>query len=349
MLTAKEIHIDIDQGLRKVASNVYRKLYPEEIDWAFNKVTERFIASLVTPDKNGSGSFQVNQSKLDDIQNIIESGYELDVFYKDEERGYGVLPSNYMYLVNDKSKILTDCSENFTLSHDVVYNEYISVLKFKDSIGNAGIYYNQLELYINTVKVFDIENYSISAGLTAANEKFVLINLILDVLTKANFKIYWERYKDLYHNESFIIVSNTAVTSSITVDTIIELGINSFTTLNRFTTIYDKVVNNRLLSSSKLNESLYNNVFTKSIQKSPITNLASNYLYFFHTKRLIPYRLIIDYVRKPRKISLILNHSSDLSEQAVRKVTDLTIEYLKLTLESESYNAKVQDNQLRME
>ena len=57
--------------------------------------------------------------------------------------------------------------------------------------------------------------------------------------------------------------------------------------------------------------------------------------------------MLIDYVRKPRQISLALNQGCELAGTAPRLIVDATIEYLKLVIENPSYQAVLQDNQIR--
>jgi len=348
MLTALEYHIEVGQGFQKAASNVYDYFQPEEIDYCLNKHVDRFIERCVRPRKDGSGAFEINEASLADIQNIIKKDHTLTVYKAGEDKGYALMPRDYNYLLNDRSIMVSDCTTNFTT--DVTgKSEYIGLLRFTDSVKGSAPYYNTLSITINGNTVFDIVNYKISTGLNAVNEKFVIIHLILEVLTSRGINVYWERYRDLYEQDKFIIVSDIALTGSINIDGTVNVMTVSSTSYDIFMSGSEKEVTNRLTNSAALPSVLNDNVLYKSISRSPVSNLAGNKLFIFHSKRFIVNTAVIDYVRKPRKISLLLNQSCDLSENAARKICDLTVEYLKNIVESPAYQLKVQDNLLRME
>jgi hypothetical protein len=136
-MNAQEIHIDINLGLQKIASNVYRKFFPEEIDWIYNRVRGRFISSKVTPSKDGNGRFEVNQASLDDIQVLIETDFSLPSYRFNDNKVFAILPSNYQYLINDRSQIITDCSGAFQTSN---VDQKIGYLRFANTVATSSFY-----------------------------------------------------------------------------------------------------------------------------------------------------------------------------------------------------------------
>lgn len=346
MLTALECHIEVNQGFQKVASNIYDYFQPEEIDWVLNKNVDRFIEKCIKRKPNGA--FEINQVFADDIQALIKKNVNLTVFRSNAREAYGVLPRDYKYLINDRSIIVSDCTTGFNTT-TTNRSEFVGVLNFPDSNRIATPYYASFIITINGVVEFNVANYKISTGLNSVNEKFVLIHLVLEELTKKGYKIYWERYRDLYEANSFIIVSDTVTTGSLLVDTVTTTLVSTETVYQTFMAGSESEVPNRLTNSAALYNVLDTNVYYKTIPRSPVSNLADDRLFIFYSERFIVNTLVIDYIRKPRKISLILDQSSELSEDALRKVCDLSVEYLKNIIESPAYQLKLQDNMVRME
>lgn len=348
MITAQEVHIEIQQQTQKIASNVFDKFLPEEIDWIYNKNEARFIESNVRP-KGTAGRFEINEASLDDLQTILVKDYEAITFKQKDGLCYGVLPDNYTYLVNDRSLVLSNCSSLFT-TNTSTYSEVVGKLKFPNSTKLVSPYYSTFNIIINGITVFDIADYNISSGLSSVNEKFVLVNLVREELIDEAYTIYWERYRDVYERNTFIIVSNSAMTGSITIDSVTNSMTTSISTYNIYDPNVEVESNNRLTKSNRLPDVLFNNVFHKSIPRSPVSNLVDGKIFVnYSEKRFIVNKLLIDYIRRPQKLSLILDNSSELPETAVRKICDLSAEYIKVLVESPAYQQKLQDNMVRME
>lgn len=349
MLTAQEVQIEINQIVQKFTSNAYDDFLPEEIDWIYNKVRDRFILSCVRPKADGSGGFQINEAYADYISTIIKRNVELTTYKEKVDEAYSMLPGNYSYLLNDRSYVLSDCSDSFT-ANTTSHTEYIGKLLFSNSPKTTAKYYDTFNIVLNGTTIFDINNYNISAGLNAKNEKFVLIHLVLEVLRRDGINVYWERYRNTYERDTFIIVSSTQPTGSIIIDTLTNILQVSSSSLQVFNSTFEKEVPNRLTKTTALPDVKSNNVFHKPIPNSPVTTLADNKLYVFYSeKRFIVNKLIIDYVRKPQKLSLILNNSCELPEIGVLKCCELAGEYIKNIIESPAYQSKLQDNIVRME
>ena len=349
MLTAQELHIEVNLSFQKIGSDIYQKFLPEEIDWLLNKNMERFISSKVKLRKDGSGGYSVDETSLDDIRSIEEKDVVLPAFVDPiSGKTFSYLPSDYLYLLADRSKILTDCNPSFS-TNTQDYTEYVNILNFLDSPRTSAPYYSDLAILINNVEQFDIRLYNISAGLSSKNQKYVLIHLIISELTKAGYRVYWESYGSIYNKNSFIIVQTTTDTVSMRVDGLFYLGAQTINTNKVFTALPEKVSNNRLTSTGILYDILYNNVHYATDERSPVSNMSKDILYVFYSKRFIIASTVIDYIRKPQPISLILGQGCELPEPSAMKVCDMTVEYMLNITASPNYQAKLNDNLVRME
>ena len=70
-MTAKEMHIQVKQGLQETAASKKRGFFPEEIDLALNTVYGRFIKSSLRAKEDGSGGFELDQAGTDKIRTLV--------------------------------------------------------------------------------------------------------------------------------------------------------------------------------------------------------------------------------------------------------------------------------------
>jgi hypothetical protein len=355
-MTPKEMHIAVEQGLQKHTSYVFDDFLPEEIDLVLNKVQKRFIDDKFRRD-NVSEGFEIEQGDLDDLQFLIEKDIELPAFVNlASKKAYSVFPSDYLYLVNDRTLINDDCKVLDLTPLTPYTEEYVYTYPFDNSTASEN-YYAGFNIIYGGTTIFDLANYTISAGLTSNEERFVIKNLVLDVIRHSLpsdiIGIYWERYRNQYAPNSFIIVSKSNVSNnSITVDGVGTpvLVIGSATpNLSVSTITPNKEVNNRLTKSENLYEVAKDNAFYRTIPRSPISNISKDLIYVHFNERFIVTSLIIDYIRIPQNINLHLDRSCELDENTHERIVDLAVEYIKNTIEQPSYDIKVRDNILRGE
>jgi hypothetical protein len=262
-----------------------------------------------------------------------------------------------MYLVNDRLRLNDDCKISSFNNISTYENEYTIVLPFRNSTKNASPYYDEVVIRLNGNVVFTISDFSISAGLPSVEHKFLIKNIIIDEL-RANLPnnvtgVYWENYRGKFYPDSFIFVTNSNFNqgvNSITVDGVsVSNPSNQVQGLQLYNYNYTNEVPNRLIKSENLHELLNNNSFFKPNFRSPISSLTKDRLTAYFSKRCIGVSLVIDYIRIPRRISLSLNRTCELSESTHERIIDLAVEYIKNTIEQPSYDLKVKDNILRNE
>src|SRR5690606_32932998 len=107
-----------------------------------------------------------------------------------------------------------------------------------------------------------------------------------------------------------------------------------------------KIRSNRLIRNSQV-RTINNTSFLSSSKRSHITYIVGNKLKVIFSQKSIVNLLLINYIRKPSKISLLLNKASDLPEETHTEICDLAVEILKKWIQDPSYNIEVNDNTLR--
>jgi len=354
MKTVKEFHIAVRQSLQKVASNQNRSYLPDEIDWALNVNQERYVKSRIKRTETGTG-FALDQKLLDDISELIVPDTIIQTRKASGSNAYAILPTDYFVLINDRSNIYSNCNSDFTTETEVK-TEHIASVKFPNSTKTSA-FYDTFKITINSASqdytLFDNADYS--KVYTSPFEKFSLVELVLEDINTYQFnntigvKIYWENYKNLYKPDSFIIVYSSSFTGTLIVD---SSRTNSFTsassTYEIFPSKVERTVPNRLTNNSFLGEVL-SDPFAKSNADSIVSRVSGDNLYVFFDNTFIISDVIIDYVRKPRQISLSLNRMCELRESTHQEIVENTVQYLMLVSENPTYNVKQQDNKLNLE
>jgi hypothetical protein len=102
-------------------------------------------------------------------------------------------------------------------------------------------------------------------------------------------------------------------------------------------------IENRLTEGDELYE-LNKNVFYKTRKREPVSSLDRGYLRVYQDKSYIVTSLSIDYVRRPRQISLDLDQSCELAANAPRIIVDGCVTYLKRILENPAYKTMEEDS-----
>lgn len=358
-MTPQEMHIQIDQALQRVSSYAYDNFEPVELDLVLSKMQTRYIDDKFRRDTTSEG-FQAEQGDLDDIQFLIERDKGLPAILEVvSKKSYGVLPSDYLYLINDRTKVNENCNLDLTSSIPYI-RENKAATSFPDSTAGAALY-TDFELLIGSTVLIDSNLIANFPGVPDLLEKHIIRNFILDTIRQGIREnkypgvtgIYYEDYRGEFHKERFILVTDDTRVGElfrVRVD-----GINTSTPVTLIPNLIvsdhspTKEVTNRLTRSQFLPSVLNDNVYHRAQRRSPISNLAKDRLQVYYDEKYIPTEIIIDYIRKPREISLSLNQSCELSDSTHPKIIDLAVEYLKNTIEQQSYEYKVKDNMLRSE
>lgn len=356
MQTVKELHIAVRQSLQKVNSNQNRNFLPEEIDWALNVNQERYVKSRIKRTETNTG-FALDQKMLDDISDLIVPNYSARVIKLNSNTGYIPLPSDYLQLIRDYSKIYTDCNKDFAVTEQS--SEYVGFVKFPNSTKTSQ-FYNDFNITLNYTDVIPktlilFNNTDYSKVYSSPLEKFYLVNLVLEDVNIYGFnneipvKLYWERYKSYYRPDSFIIVSPIIFTGTLRVDSSATNTISVIKTdFELFQQKSDRVIPNILSVNSNLSE-LLADPFAKPNKDFARSYLAYDNLYGIFDSTFIISELGIDYIRKPRQISLSLNRMCELNEQTHQEIVENTVQYLMMVTENPIYTTKQQDNKLNLE
>lgn len=360
-MTVFELHLQLNQRLQEVASYKRDKFKPEELDMALNKAMFRLLETGV------NSKFEDTEINLSQVKALIQKNKVSEVIipqagdplYEDNTlMGYTTLSPDLYWIINNRVETIQNPLDLSTapILATTTLSEYVAVIPFPAL--DTPPYFDNVSVVASVGGSLYTSPSQIAAGFTSANSKYVVVNNILESFYKkiSTLKVYWERYRDTYYKDSFIFVSTIPIgTITLTSGNQTSVVLSTQTSY----TIYDRSLIATLpaktvaISSTKITQEndLYNtlsqNVFYSPRQTEPIVDHLQDYLVFYREISFIITRSYIDYIRKPRTISLLLNQSCELADSAHPKLIDLAVELLRLDTKDPAYQQTVADTQLR--
>lgn len=355
-MTVREMHIEINQSMQKVAANLTRKLLSEEIDWVLNKIQNRYIQQSLRPvnfEGNFTGKFKfTDQLKLDALKPITVNSKFFPAYADTTDSGYtrmySPLPKDYMYLLADSSSTVDVCNEVRVASSNT---ESCTILKLAQTAKVAAPYYLSGSLTVDGTVVTIPANLHPQSNYTGFQRKADVIFIkdwLIQKLWQNNIEVYWERYGNMYYQGSFIFVGIPTVAlvwDGITV-TSSEVINNTKTSFNESST--GQIANNRLVDSTSIHDILYTPFYKTSIE-SPVSELSASNIYVYYNNNTIVKGVYLSYIKIPNTISLSLGTNCDIASEFHQTICDLTVEYIKGQLEDQTGVAiKKADNDTRI-
>lgn len=351
------MHIEVNQAVQKIAANRTRKLLDFEVDWLLNKNMDRFIYSRVTPKRDGSGGFEVKSFDMDAIRTILRPGVEVPTFVADPRRVKAFLPGDYAYLISDESTIkraqVDLAGTPLKPAKTTLTKNLLLIPVFQSALG-TGPYYANVQVYISSGLVFDMQQYTQIRGATfsgfdSKDEVFYVAPLLLRAISDLGWKVYWEKYAELVYPRTLVVdLGPMTYTGSITIDGVTRPAVASTYYVNELD-FYQQPTEDQSnrLTASHIVQNLREVAFYKTQPESPITELAGHILYTYTNASFIVTSTRLTYVRKPQRISLSLGTDCELAPEYHQMICDLTAEYFKAMIADPSWEMKLKDNMTR--
>ena len=313
-----------------------------------------------------NNKFQTDQINLSHVNALVKKNALADVTIPqtndpvyEGNNVYSCIPPDLYWLINLRTETVINplnCETAPTVPTTTVV-EYVNVLKFPTLSGSSP-YLANLQITSSTLGVlYNTSGAILSAGITNVNSKYVIVNNIIETLYRyrtGGLKVYWERYRDNYYQDSFIFVSETnpgaiTMTSGSGTQTTSQTT-TSYTKYNRGLIpagSKTEITSSKVTDGQYLYQSLGQNQFYATRKIEPIISQTQDYFIAYTNTSFIVTRMYYDYIRKPRTISLFLNQSCELADTTHPKVVDLAVEILRLDTKDPSYQATVQDTMTR--
>ena len=348
------MHIDFDVKFQKIASNTLDTFLPEEKDWLLNEAMLRFIKQRMNRKSNiKQDGFQDTQKRYDDLEELVTRRKLPAYVLVDEDAVFSILPHNYLALINDRSVVL--CSSYGVDKDTEPASSFTSNVLFRDDTDNTGGFYSQLKVYVHTNSgtdlVFDISTTPLAGGINL-NAKFQLIDMIKTALNGyVGIEAYWEQSGEAYEKSSFIV--NTKRTDLVSVEVsvrqtpVVITNVGTFTSDNyiSYTDSGNQEVQNRLVKLEDVYR-MKTNSFHKPLPSSPLSVLRDTIIQIYQSTLFIVSGINVDYIRIPRKISILLNQSCELAESVHGEVVDIAVKIAASRIMSDNYKGIINDDTL---
>jgi len=328
--------VEVQQQLQKQGAQRTRKFLDEEIVWVLNKAQLKFRDSKLRKKVDNSGAYEIDQRHTDALRVWTVQNKELVTYAPTSFESRGILPSDYAYLLSDSSAVVTNCqNSNFNLATDNTYN--LTKVLFGNTGLNASPFYTNFKITTQDGLVIDL-----AAGVKVKSEKSDLKDLSI-----VGTNIYFEQLGDDRASNSFMTLK--AGTSSLVLE--YEGGSYNGTTVTKQLRQYTSAASNIFPSVNRLtNHSMLADVrstdYYKTKDSSPISTLSGGTLSVFNDENFIVKTIYIDYIRKPRKISLSLSQNCELPDEFHQDVCDLAVELILADIGDPRTQIKTQQNQI---
>lgn len=358
-MTVQEIHIDIDQKLQKVDSNLLGTFLKDEKDWWFNVAQTRFIWQRINaklnPKKEGN---QDTIKRMDDLDELIVPDVSLSAIVGPNNKYVSaVLPANYLMLHSDASELQWNCN-GITLA-TTANGYFIATVPFPTGLQGSGdsVYYENLSLTLGKtigmssteVTLFSLADYPYYAGgLEDVDESFYIIQLILEATknNSENLEFYWEHYGDYHADNSFIVVCKGHYTPDYLhweLDGVEEAEylfteIDSELVYTASGSITRRTAENRIVKLERL-RTILAHPFATTKYDSPVSTIKNNKIYVYQNSTFRVLNIIIDYYRNPRPISHRLDLTSELNPSRHSEIVDIAVQLMLAHIGHESYRS----------
>ena len=363
-MNVNEMHIAIQQGVDKINSLQADMLLPQEIDIELNKSMSRFLNTKYSKGNKYGLGFEESQKRIDDLRTLVKE-YSAPVIYKEQyNNNFWIdqfrLPSDYLYLVNQRSEVYIDRCQTITWTYDdnqpaayftMPLTELHNGTNMADSItvladpSDSGLGSNSVSVNPGFVYPQDLQAYK---------------DFLIDPSNWASgFEVYWEQYGQLDFPNSFIIIVDfTSVIPYFNWDSTITNATSNSNLITSLVTaypgstgpeddsngvVYGEYVENGLgtkrmaptnatreFSNNKFIQhddifKLLDDPFNTTKYTSPLTTIRGEYIDLYTSDIFIIDKVKITYIRKPKQISLTLGISCELPEHTHQEIVDMAV------------------------
>ena len=360
-----QMHIAISQGVDKINSLQADMLLPQEIDIELNKSQIRFINTKYGSNNTYRQGFEQSQKRIDDLRSLVRE-YTAPTTYKEQYNNTiwvdkFQLPTDYMYLVNQRSEIMiNNCSRlawSFANTDPVAY----IVVPFSN-LHDGTNFINNLELVADPSdgtlgQVGMLPGIAWNTYTYPADVVTLQNDIVLSANWGAGFDFYWEEYGNINVPNSFIVLVDTSVhtfynwdssiTNVISGSNFITTALGSFATSTGLqdsenTLAYgeftgDALGTKRIVDNANRDYALNKFVQQDDIAKllgdpfnttkytSPLTTIRGRFIDIYTSDIFIIDKLKITYIRQPSEISLPLGISCELPIHCHQEIVDMAV------------------------
>lgn len=380
-MNVTEMHIAVQQGVDKINSLQADSLLSEEIDIELNKNMFRFINTKYGRNNMYRKGFEESQKRIDDLRTLVRE-YEAPVSFKEQLKtnifvDTFQLPSDYMYLVNQQSRLWINKCQPMVYSlvnPPVRYFFTLDLNNFvlNNQLGDSTAFIEAIEMVADVTGsdstsafIWTPSGSLIAGGYTADSYPANIEAVKQDILENngAGFSVYWEEYETLNYPGQFIVivdidthewinwdasVGNTTVAVGDPYGTAtqpspqgLQVMDTTYSERREPTAFSDRITEGNRFSQQDDIFKLLSDPFNTTKHTSPLTTMRGNSIDIYTSDIFIIDTLKITYIRKPREISLSLGINCELPEHTHQEIVAMTVSSILEAISDPRYKTSI--------
>jgi len=343
------MHTEIQAEMNKMNSFLFDTFSRQEVDIAINRSILRFLNQKYSSKSNlMKRGFEMSQKRIDDLRSLVVSNYigkatipassDPDV----NEKVNFEFPGNYYHAV----------ASRFRLAHNQCGSIAPQVTTELYSYAVLNMSNFPSDTNIGTIKIAETAETSITIELPAAGVNYsfpedtsLIASILMQKLIKAfvnysDVEFFWESYKDLYFQNSIIILIKQVASPYVFE---YEYKLLDETEEGPFTLNFENysipIYTNAptLTTSGKLTQeddiyAMQADPFNKTSAEFPLYFSSENHFNIYYQKtgnfNFVVTDVILSYIRKPNVVSYYLEQDCDLPDATHQEIVSMSANYL---------------------
>jgi hypothetical protein len=329
-MTNEELFIAFGTKLNRLTGMSFDGLSREEVDWVIQEALYIFIENPkgnTIPRREG---FYDTKNRAEELE-VLMTSVSLPVIKNDEDSVYSILPPDYLKTTEIVAIVNSSCNKLDDIETEVTEKWFSYKLPIID-VTILSIQATIDAVLTPVVLLADISPTSIVADLN-----YVIAQRLANKVNAGTlFKVYWERYNNIYLPREFIFVYQGAV-ADFTGATIIENAVTTIVPPQEITTTRvsftgsERKVACRLTDAEMLQRNL-SDPFRKSVRESPVVVLEGGKVTLHHQDDFNVKGIRLNYLRTPRVVdytvgqSIELGTTTGMKRNISEKVLDIAVQ-----------------------
>ena len=339
-MTTQELHIELDVLLQRVNSHWNQNFLPQEKDLFLNREITRFIDRRI--DRLGN---KKREGLFDTIKRTVElspliNTVRLPVINDTIKKEVSVLlPFDFMYYISSELSVCCSC-RGLPLINAMYYEAELSPLK---NLSALPLTVTQ-GLFSFTIQPSDIpSDYLIANTVPVYNDTMMLQQALAILFQEKNnleIDIKYDKTRKVFvfRSNSFFSIRSTT-SSGFTATQVKAIP------YKRYEDIKDGLLSAVDVIDEEFAPKIKNSYLSGAKDEKSLVRLRKDRL-SYTVKGVIADYAYLTYLKKPKKIDLLLQSNSELSEVTLEKVASDTAQRIMGVISSDNYAKFVEENSL---
>lgn len=339
-MTTQELHIELDVLLQKINSHWNQNFLPQEKDLFLNREITRFIERRI--DRLGN---KKREGLFDTIKRTVELApllktVKLPVMHDPNKKEVSVLlPFDFEYYVSSELSVCCSC-RGLPLNNALYYEAELPPIKNLTSLPltvTEG-------LFSFTITPNDIPSDYLIANTVPAYEDSMMLQQALAIAFQEKndleIEIKYDKTRKVFVFRSLNYFTIRTTTPSGFTSTQIKP-----TAYKRYEDIQDGLLSAVDVIDEEFAPKIKNSYLSGAKDEKSLVTIRKDKLHYT-IKGVIADYAYLTYLKKPKKIDLLLQSNSELSDTALEKIASDTAQRIMGVISSDNYAKYVEENSL---